>query len=176
MEQLFSNAVLKAFDEKKALLNNTSEDQKIVNQLFSNSSKVSKRLYGIDSFNMGIYFETEEELLHAIASYEIGIWSNLVILEYYEEFAGQKDVIRKVERNGNSEFLIVESTNELRRLDIFTSIKEKRYVWEIIPGKLRKEYQVLKNQGIKFSQDLYAEEDKLQEHQRRTLSKETFKA
>ena len=176
MEKLFSDAVLKAFDEKKGLIRNTSDDQKIASQLFGSSPRASKRLYGIDSFNTGIYFETEAELLQAIASYEIGIWSNLVISEYYEEFAGQKDVIRKVDQNGNSDFLAVESTNELRRLDILTSIKEKRYVWEIIPGKLRKEYQVLKTQGIKFSQDLYAEEDKLQEHQRRNLYKETFKA
>ena len=143
--------------------------------LFRNETKPDLRIYGVDNFASGVYFLNEADLYHAVANYEIPFWSNIIVLEYYHEYAGRKDVIKKTDKEGKMGIYAVESTNELRLLDIPASMEQRSYIWKIIPGNLRNEYEVLKNLGINFTQDLYQEEEKLQELQRRELYKETFK-
>ncbi len=143
--------------------------------LFSDIPKADLRIYGVDNFSSGIYFLNEVDLYHAIANYEIPFWSNIIVLEYYQEYAGRKDVIKKIDKEGKMGIYAIESTNELRILDIPASLEVKSYVWKIIPGNLKKEYGVLRNLGITFTHDLYQEEEKLQELQRKKLYKETFK-
>ena len=143
--------------------------------LFRNEKQPDLRIYGVDNFSSGVYFLNEADLYHAVANYEIPFWSNIIVLEYYQEYAGRKDVIKKTDKEGKMGIYAVESTNELRLLDIPASMEQRSYIWKIISGNLRKEYGVLRNIGITFTQDLYQEEEKLQELQKRELYKETFK-
>ena len=144
--------------------------------LFKNETKPDLRIYGVDNFASGVYYLNEADLYHAIASYEISFWSKIIMLEYYKEYAGKQDVIKKTNKDGKMGIYAVESTNELRLLDILASMENKTYIWKIVPGNLRKEYAILKNLGINFTKDLYQEEDNLQEIHKRELYKETFKS
>ena len=179
MEKVFNDIVIKVFEDKKKLLKNQGMATGILKQneikLFGNELEAALRIYGIDNYLTGIYFATQGELLQAIINNKINIWSNLVALEYFPKYAGKNDVIRKINKDGAKEILTVESTNELRRLDVNKSIEQGIYVWQIVSGNLRKEYAALKNFGIKFKENIYDQEDNLIRLHKRNLNKETFK-
>lgn len=128
------------------------------------------RLYGIDSFATGVYFASEEELIHYINTYEIGIWSNLVVLEYFANFGDHQDVFRKTLNDGSTVFLSAYSTNEVHRLDIKASLESGHFIWETIPGSLQKEYRILKQMNIVPENDPYQVLDTLSKMHKRELS------
>ena len=112
------------------------------------------RLYYIDSN----YFESIDELLDYCISNNIST-EGLKVLDYYREFAGRSDVIRKQDCN-TTMFYVAIDKDGYGTYNNERSINCGEFIWEYNYGTIREMYKSFRNKGIVFENDIYAEINK----------------
>lgn len=119
-------------------------DGKAVNQNpLTQLPKSEKRLY----FASGHYFESEEEF--QIYCHNNGI-EDTEVLDYYREFAGQLDVVRKTNNNGHTVFCVLTDMDGYSVYNEARSYYVGNFVWEYCHGSVISLYNAFKNAGVSF--------------------------
>lgn len=111
------------------------------------------RLYSID----GEYFESIDELLN-YCQINNRSTNNLVILDYYREFAGCSDVVKRQDCDAVKIFTVVNEDN-FDICNIEKSMYCGKFVWDGRSGNIRKYYEPFRDRGIVFENDIYSKYD-----------------
>lgn len=117
------------------------------------------RLYYIDDN----YFESIDELLHYCRINNKST-KGLKILDYYREFAGRSDVIRKQDCDTIMLYTAVDEYGYGIMYNNERSINRGEFKWEYNHGSIRKMYKPFRDKGVVFENDIYAKQDEEMQH------------
>ncbi len=106
----------------------------------------------------GQYFETELELEQYCKDKNIDL-SHSYVNEYYREFAGRNDVIRRLKKGKIGTFYTVSDTDGYGIYNYDRSIYRGEFVWEYNYGSLSDWYKIFRDKGIVFENDIYLKEE-----------------
>ena len=129
-------------------------------------------LYGYESWLIGVYFDTEEELIEHLKSSEASMPIGVYVYEFMGNMAGRKSVIRKTNKDGAQKYVVASSPDYVAVYNDRRSRHQGRFVWEGGPSCLRGLYNAFEERGIVIENDVYARDDVIRSVIRRALKAE----
>ncbi len=127
----------------------------MINVMDSNI-KPEMRLYGVDDN----YFETIDELLRYCRQKRLST-QKLTLLDYYRNFFGYKDVIRKA---NSSTSIFYAASDEESFVWYGDELNMHGENWLFSHGQIRSLYKPFRDHGIVFEDDIYARESEKNQH------------
>lgn len=124
------------------------------NSLIFEKTIPEMKLYGINENNNEKYFNSRAQLRKYCQRHKISM-DDMFVLEYIRYFANRSDVIKKTSSNGLSIFYTVSNEYGYEVYNHEKSLKEKNYVWEFNYGEIEEMYNIFRNRGIIFENDVY---------------------
>ena len=106
----------------------------------------------------GKCFETQKELEEYCKVKNIDL-SHSYINEYYREFAGRCDVIRRYKKGKIGTFYSACDEDGYGIYNFDRSIYRGEFIWEYNYGSISEYYNLFRDKGIVFSNDIYAKID-----------------
>lgn len=151
MSKAFRN---KGFSKKSANLMKKILDGEPVNKNpLKNIPNYEMRLYFIN----GNYFEFKDDVINYCRANNISK-KRLIILDYFRQFAGFSDVIRKKDCN-TEKFFSVANEDNFCVYNNERSIYCGEFIWESRDGNIREMYEPFRKRGIVFENDIYFKQD-----------------
>lgn len=131
------------------------------------------RLYGISKIHKDIFFDTEYELIQFMKKYNLNS-SNICVAEFIGDFAGRKDVIRMILKNGVQLLYTVVDEDGYGIYNYEKSISRGEFVWEYNYGNISEIYSAFRNRGIVFENDIYSKIEERNQHILKMCKKENL--
>ncbi len=145
----------KDFSKKSAILMKKIFGEESINSNpLKNIPNYEMRLYFIN----GNYFEFMDDAINYCRANNMSK-KRLIILDYFREFAGFSDVIRRKDCNTEKFFSVVNEDN----FCVYNNEKSiccGEFIWENKDGNIREMYEPFRKNGIVFEDDIYLKQDK----------------
>lgn len=163
-KKMFSDELIDAVENQNnednisCLLNKLVDGEpELVNPLTEMPSP-KMRLYGFLGGFKKVFFDTEEELLKYVKTYNIP-YVSIGVIDYLGKVAGCSDVIRLTYKSGESVLYTSVDEDGYGKYNPERSIYRGEFIWEYQHGNIREMYSAFRDRGIVFENDTYAKID-----------------